>query len=95
MVLAEAATNIYGPGGGRSRYSDRLRAGRSGDRIPVGARFSATVQTGSGAHPASYTKGNGSFPRVKRRGRAVDHPPTSGAEVKERVKLYVYSTSGP
>ena len=34
---------------------DSLRAGRSGDRIPVGARFSAPVQTGIGAHPASCT----------------------------------------
>ena len=48
-----------------SRYSDWLRAGRSGDRIPVGARFSAPVQTGPGAHPASCTMGTGSFPGVK------------------------------
>jgi len=27
----------------------------------VGARFSASVQTGPGAHPASYTMGTGSF----------------------------------
>ena len=45
-----------------SRYSDWLRAGWSGDRIPVGAKFSATVQTGPGAHPASCTMGTGSFP---------------------------------
>jgi hypothetical protein len=43
-----------------------LRAGRSGDRIPVGgARFSTPVQTGPGAHPASCTMGTGSFPGVK------------------------------
>jgi hypothetical protein len=30
-----------------------------------GARFSAPVQTGSGAHPASCTTGTGSFPGVK------------------------------
>jgi hypothetical protein len=61
----------------RSRYSDSLRAGRSGDRIPVGARFSAPVQTSPGAHPVSYTMGTGSLPGVKRPGRGVDHPYTS------------------
>jgi len=50
-------------------------AGGSGDRIPVGARFSSPVQTSSGAHPASYTMGTGSFPGLKRPGRGVDHPP--------------------
>jgi hypothetical protein len=30
-----------------------------------GARFSAPVQTGPGAHPASCKMGTGSFPRVK------------------------------
>jgi hypothetical protein len=50
--------------------NDWLRAGRSGDRIPVGARFSATSQTGPGAHPASCKMGTGSFPGVKN-GRGV------------------------
>jgi hypothetical protein len=47
------------------------------------------------AHPSSYTMGTGSFPGAKRSGRGVDHPPPSSAEVKERVVLYLYSTSGP
>ena len=39
---------------------------RFGDRIPVVARFSAPVQTGPGAHPASYKTGTVPFPEVKR-----------------------------
>ena len=60
-----------------SRYSDSLWAGRSGDRIPVVARFTAPVQTGPGAHPASllYNGYRVSFPGVKRPRRGVDHPP--------------------
>jgi len=38
---------------------------QSGDRILVGARFSAPVQTGPGTHPASSTMGSRSFPGVK------------------------------
>jgi len=63
--------------------------------MPVGARFAAPIQTGPGAHPASYTMGPGSFPGVKRPGRGDDHPPISSAEVKERVELYLYFPSGP
>jgi len=60
-----------------------------------GARFSAPVQTGHGAYPASYTMDTWSFPGVKRPWRGVDHPPPSSAEVKERVELYLYFLSGP
>jgi hypothetical protein len=31
----------------------------------------------------------GSFQGVKRAGRDVEHPPTSSAEVKEKVELYL------
>jgi len=57
-------------------YSDWLRAGRSGDQIPVGggAKFSAPVQTGPGTHPASCTMCTGSFPGVKS-GRGVTLTP--------------------
>jgi len=39
------------------------RAGRSEDRTPVEARFSALVQTSGWAHPASCTVGTGSLSR--------------------------------
>ena len=59
----------YGPG--RSvGIATTLRTGRSGDRIPVWARFSAPIQTGPVAHPASCTMGTRSFPGVKS-GRGV------------------------
>ena len=59
------------------------------------ARFSATVQTGLVAHPASYTMGTGSVPGVKQPGRGVHHPSLTRTEVKGRVKLYLYSPSEP
>jgi len=73
-----------------------LRAVRSRYRIPVGARFSAPVQTVSGAHPASCTVGTGSFPGGKEwPGRDADSSPLSSAVGHERVKLYLYSPYGP
>jgi len=59
------------------RYSDWLRTGRPGDRIPVGGvRFSTRVQTGPGANPASCIMGTVSFPGVKS-GRGVTLTPHS------------------
>ena len=51
------------------------------------ASFCAPVETSFESHPASYTMCTGSIAGVKRPGRGVDHPPSSGAEVKERVEL--------
>ena len=48
-----------------------------------GARFSATVQTGPGDHPASYTMGTGSFQWVKWSGRGVEHLPHLAPRLKE------------
>jgi hypothetical protein len=56
--------------------------------ITLETNFSTPVQTGPGAHPASYTVDTGSFPRVKRPGRGSNHPLTPSAEVKERVELH-------
>ena len=53
----------------------------------LGARFSATVHTGPGGQPDSYTMGIGSFLGVKRPGRDVDHSPPFRNRVKERVEL--------
>ena len=66
-----------------------------GTEILVRARFSATIQTGPGAHPISYTMGTVSLPGVKQLGSGDDHPIPLIAEVKERVELYIYSLSGP
>ena len=73
------------------------RYGLDGLRIESrwGARFSAPVQTGPGAYPASCTMGTESFPGVKRPGRGADHPPPSNCRGHERVGLYLYSTFGP
>jgi len=73
-----------------SRHSDSLRALRFAVPNPAGERFSASVQTGFGAHPASCTICTGSFPPgLKRPGRGVDDPPIYSVEVKERVELYL------
>ena len=77
-----------------SRYSDSLRVGRSGNRIPLGTRFSAPVQSGPEAHPATYAMRTRLFPGVKAAGgRGVNNPPLSVAEL--RLELFLCSPSVP
>jgi hypothetical protein len=66
--------------------------GWSGDRILVGARFSAPAQTGPGVHPSSCTMGNGSFPGVESgQGVTLTPYPLLLPRSKNRVALYLYS----
>jgi hypothetical protein len=44
--------------------------------------------------PPSHNAYRVTFQGVKQPGRGVNHPPSSSAEVKERVELYLYSTLG-
>ena len=77
-----------------NRCRDWLRAARSGDRIMVGARFSA-FQTGPGDHPASCTMGTGSFPGVESgRGVTLTPHPLPMPRSKNGVELYLYSPLG-
>jgi len=39
--------------------------------------------------------GTWSFPWVKQEERGVDYPTPSSSDVKARVELYLYSSSGP
>ena len=48
-----------------------------------GVRFSAHIQTGSGAYPASYIMGTGSFLGVKRPGLGFGHSPHLAPRLKK------------
>jgi hypothetical protein len=58
---------------------------------PGGGEIFADIQTGSGAHPSSYTVyplyrkmgGPGYFPGVNRPRRGVDHPPNLVPRLKK------------
>ena len=92
--LFQKVSNIQVPQGLGllGRYSNSLRAGRSGDRIPLSGRFSVPVQTGPGAHPASYTMGIGSLQGGNRPGRGVDYTPHLAPRVKKEL---IYTSTHP
>jgi len=62
----------------------RYGAGRSGDRIPVGARFSASVRIRPGVHPANCTRG---------RGKAVPLQAWSGPECSRKLRSPDFMTT--
>jgi hypothetical protein len=65
-----------------SRYNDSVRAGWSGDQIPVGGEIFRTRPDRPWGPPSLLYHGyRVSFPGVKRPGRGVDHPFPSSAEV--------------
>jgi hypothetical protein len=72
-----------------------LVAGLSRDQIPVLVRFSTTIQTSPGAHPASYKMGTRSFLCIKQQMNGANHLPPPSAEVKDKGQLYLYSSSVP
>jgi hypothetical protein len=77
-------------------YSDRLRDGRSGVRIPEGPEnFSLQdrVQTESGGHPASYPMDIRALSlRIKWPGRETDHSLLSSIKAKN---AWSYTSSPP
>jgi len=68
------------------RDGDSLRAGRSGDSIPVGGDI-FRIRPGRHWGPLSllYNGYRASLTRIRRPRLGVDHPAPSSAEVKERV----------
>ena len=78
-----------------SRYSDSLRVGPSGDRIPVGGEIFRTRPDRSwGPHSIIYN-GYRVFPEGKAAGAWRWTPTPSSTALNEREELYLYSLSGP
>jgi len=86
---------IGGPGSSVG-IATELRAGRSGDRIPVGGEIFHTCPDRPCGPPSLLYNGYLVFPGGKERpGRDADPSPTSSAVGHERVELYLYSPYGP
>ena len=62
-MINKSNINAYGPGGSVGIATDYGLDGPESN--PGGGEIFRPIQTGPGAHPASYTMGTGSFPGVK------------------------------
>ena len=78
--------------GSLSWYSDSLRAGRSGDRIPGGGEIFRTRPGRPWGPPSVLYSGYRVFPGDKAAGAWRLPPTPSSTEVKGRVVLYLYFT---
>jgi hypothetical protein len=67
----------------------RKVAGRSGDRITLGARFTTPFQTVPGAHMTSCSVRTESFTRVIRPGSDAGYPSPSSAEFANGLEVYL------
>ena len=72
-----------------------LRAGRSGDRIPVGGEIFRTRSDRPCGLPSLLYNGYRVFAGVKGRGVVLTTHPRLSAEVMKGVGPYLYSPSGP
>jgi len=66
-----------------------------GPGIGEGDIFRARPDRPWSAPSLLYGRYRNSFPELKRPGRGVDYPRPTSAEVKESIKLYLCSPSGP
>jgi hypothetical protein len=82
--------------GYRNRYSDWLRSGRSGDRIPLGGEIFCTCPDRPWGSSSLLYNGYRVFPGYKERpGRDAVPSHPSSVFGHERVELYLYSPYGP
>jgi len=73
----------------RDSVGDSLRVGRSGDRIPVRARFSVSVRTGPKTHTAFYQMGARSSPWWGGRGMASITDPRLALRLSKSIAIRV------
>jgi len=91
VSLCNPTLRIYGPGW-LSRYSDSLRAGRSGNRTPVGGgEIFRTRPDWPWSPPSLLYNGYRDFPGGKAAGTWRWPSTSSSAEVKERIELFFYT----
>ena len=72
----------------RSRYSDSLRTGKCGDRIPVEDRLFALVQTDSVLESGHTHKECRLISWGKETGKSSQTPTSSSAEFNDRLELH-------